>query len=187
MGYLSKLARQFLLIVLAFLNIDCGYTFIQAHKIAHGTDIAVLPFLEKEPIGITLELTEQLSTKLASGGMKLEQQEKMASLILTGEIAALTMGYVLTPERIVAYTLQTTIKSELIDQNKKILWSEEIQVQEDFPGDIGDLAGALKLPENQSLALEEQRRRALRRLAVRAAEEIYQKLLLTSYLLGDET
>lgn len=159
---------------LLLLQIGCGYTVIRGDHPFGAGSIAVVPFAESEPVGLAIDLTDAITTLLAADGVRIIGDESTADGIFTGRIIAATTTRsptVGSNAPVPAYTVGTLIRASLTGANGKLLWTTSLRVTEDFIASTGTADTATSETESR-------RRRALRRIAEKAAREIHQRLVI---------
>lgn len=152
----------------------CGYHWLYANAPFGAASIAVVPFQETNTVGLAPDLAQELTRRIAAGGVVLSLDRGHADAVLNGRIHV-TTGANATLSGVSAYQLTAAVHAELVDQAGGTLWRTDLNVQEDF------------LPANattdpQPLATETNRRMALHRLAERAAGALHESLLMASAL-----
>lgn len=163
--------------ILLFLSLaDCGYTLVRSASLFGASRVVVEPFTEEVPLGISADVTQALAAGLAAGGLRLTQDREAADAFIRGVVVRSRTATSPTSgglgSRVTAYRLNVSVRASLVSPAGKILWTGTTALFEDFlPGAGG---------EGQTLITEANRRRALRRLAVKAAEELRAQLLIQS-------
>ena len=153
--------------------VACGYRTVASPTPSGIERIALAPFDEDTPLGLSPELTREFSQLLASDGIVLAARED-ADAILTGRIVSSRTGT--SPAsgddaRVPAYEIEAKLEARLVGRSGETLWQATIDLREDF------LAGAVGGP-SAGLFTETQRRRAVFRMAQRAAQELHTQLQL---------
>jgi len=146
------------------------------------------PFDEDEPIGIASEITKALGRLLRAEGMQIVQAADDATGQATLRGVVLHQSTVASPAtggdqaQVAVYRISLSIRAVLENDHGKTLWSASVTVADDFlPANVLDF-DASRLP----LATEANRRRALQRVAERAAGALHQKLVMAGTLaMGD--
>jgi outer membrane lipopolysaccharide assembly protein LptE/RlpB len=161
---------------LALLIASCGYTVVRGDAPFGAHRIAVIPFQEDEPIGLSTELSRELAVLLAADGVHVTANAESADGVLTGVVlaAASSISPVAASGRIPAYRLRVVVRARLIDGERE-LWTASVNANDSFlpsesPASV----------ETQTLETEANRRRALGRLAVSIARDLHQQLVIAS-------
>lgn len=165
----------------ALLTSGCGYQLVQTQAPFGAARIRVEPFAESVPLGLTADLTRALAERLADGGVRVTSD--LDAAVLRGEIASAHSAVSPTSaglgSRVTAYRLTITITATLAGADGESLWTGSTRLFEDFlPGDAAETG------DLETLATEANRRRALRRLAEQAAEDLHAQLVMKSHLRG---
>lgn len=150
----------------------CGYRLLRAGPVFGCATLAVQPFREEGPIGLTGPLAAALTTRLMAIGAAVHHDPRRADGILSGSIALSTVpGATLSTVQI--YNVDAIATATLHDATGQLLWRHDITLRESFlPPDPGSF------PE--PLTLETRRRVALARLAERTADAIAEALRMAS-------
>jgi hypothetical protein len=159
-------------LILLFALGGCGYSVVDTGNPFGKNRLAVMPFSEEVPLGISADLTQAMITQLASGGVIITSDLKSADAIFSGRVtSASTQGSPTPIGGIVpSYRVTVNIEATLVDLQKKELWRSDVAVGEDFLTSSD--------PNHNLLATESNRRRAIIRLAQTAAKAVYQRFTL---------
>jgi hypothetical protein len=169
--------RQALLVAVLTGAAACGYTVVRSRAPFGAGRIALLPFQEEAPVGLSADLSAALSQRLAAGGVQLSHDPNTADAVLGGTI--LSERTFASPVRdpaasIPAYTIMVRIRAHLLRRGET-LWSAELEASETFLPSSSDTP-----KQTQLLETEANRRRALHRLAEQMARAIHEQLTLES-------
>lgn len=157
-------------VLLGALQLQCGYRMLRSDAPFGASRIAVMPFVEQQPIGLTAELSHNLLQRLAQGGVDVVTDSRRAQAILTGTLSLYTVPGA-TLQAVQLYNVDAVVHAELIDTQGQILWQQDVTVRESFlPPDPGQAP--------QPLTIESRRRVALARLAERAAHALHDALVV---------
>jgi hypothetical protein len=171
---------------IAIVVCGCGYHAVNTTQLYGFDTIAVVPFLEDVPAGLSSELASDLSARLAAGGLHVVGDESAAGAVLTGRVINATSA--VSPVAhfggsVPAYDLIVSLVVDLVPQGQKPVWHRQFVVREDFlaaqPTTL-PASGSPLPPSDITLATEANRRRALARVAATASGEIVDALLLDS-------
>ncbi len=162
----------------ALMLAGCGYALVQTNAPYGAERILLEPFVEEVPLGLSADLTRAMAERLAAGGVRLTQDRALAVAVLSGTIASARTSISPTSAslggRVNAYRLTVKVTASLVSPADESLWTGAVTIVEDFlPGVAG---------EEQILATEASRRRALRRLAESAAADLHAQLVMKSAL-----
>jgi hypothetical protein len=160
----------------------CGYTLVSGRAPFGARTIAVVPFQEAVPVGLSGELSRELARLLAAEGVQLARNRSEAEAVLTGEVVSArtaTSPVATAGTRIPAYNLEAIATARLLDGERE-LWSARAAA-----GDVFLPSESANTVETQTLETEANRRRALSRLAVALARELHQQLVMATALAGD--
>ena len=161
-----------------FLN-ACGYQTVYGKKPFGLSTLALVPFAEEEAIGIAPDIAQELSVRLAAGGMQLVASQDAADGVLTGVVVlARTEASPIAGANTPSYGLAVLIRAQLANQ-KGVLWKKDLWVRDDY------LPNRDRTNIAYTLATETNRRQALSRIAIKAAEELHRELLFYSATLGN--
>jgi len=173
------------IVVLADLT-ACGYQVLRGDRPFGASRVALVPFAEDVPVGLSPELASALAQQLAAEGMSIILDEQAADAVLSGRVV--TSRTVQSPSsgvgaRVPAYDIRVKIVAWLNDKAGKELWRTEVELGEAFlpsirPSGEVDVNGTLKPNDNVLLETEANRRRALLRLADVAARTITERLAI---------
>ncbi len=153
----------------------CGYTLLRGDRPFGASAIMLLPFREAAPVGVSPLVTEALSARLLAEGVQLVRAADHADAVLSGEVVDETWR--LSPgAQAQAYQVTLRIRAKLVGKDGASKWESEVLVSDDFLTVSG---GELDL-----LATEANRRRALVRMAERAAAELCEQMVMAG---GHET
>lgn len=171
-------------VIAAFMITGCGYSFVRIDAPYGANRIAVAPFTEETPLGIADTLTRALRGQLADGGVAVTHDAQSAQAVLSGSIVNVSTRRSPTTagggSRVASYRITLGLAARLVDHSGVELWSSSLRVYEDFlPPD-----SLLLQDRNLALATESNRRRALHRLAQRAAKKLHAELVRSSHLRG---
>ncbi len=134
-----------------------------------------MTFAEYTPLGIAPDLQRYLAELAEHEGARIVVQSSKADgvirgVIRTGTTTALPISDPLAA--ISAYQIGVQIDAQMVDSRGTVLWASTLAFSEDFlPG-----PGA---PNQSALGTEASRRRALDRVAQKAAREIYDRIAMT--------
>jgi hypothetical protein len=162
----------------------CGYHAINTAKVYGFDTLAVVPFAEETPLGLSSELAGDLSARLATGGIKITANEGTAGAVLTGRVLAATAA--VSPVArfglaVPAYDMTVRLEVDLIPKGKKSIWHRQFSIREDFLA-AQPSAQVTGSATDLTLATEANRRTALTRVAEKATQEIIDALLMDSTL-----
>ena len=155
----------------------CGYGWVQRPAHLQQPCIAVLPFVERPPVGISLALAAALQRQLLSEGVTLCPQLEAAPARLDGTVAVLSQASI-TPRAggVSAWQVTASLDAELRASDDRLLWRGQVQVREDYlPAALPEVGPAV-----QPILTENNRRTALLRLADSAAERLHERLMLAT-------
>lgn len=158
----------------------CGYAVIGTRSPFGLERIALVAFAEDESVGLGPVLASALARELATEGVTLVPFDRDASGTLSGTILA--EQTVKSPvagvgAHIPAYQITLRIRAVLSDKAGKTLWSTEVSLNDSFLP-----AGSEASPTTKTAETEANRRRALQRIAERAARMIHECLVVDSAL-----
>ncbi|MEE8409381.1 MAG: LPS assembly lipoprotein LptE [Myxococcota bacterium] len=156
------------------LQTGCGYAVVRGDRPFGAGSIAVVPFAESEPVGLAIELTDAITALLAADGVRIIGDESAADAVFTGRIIAATTTRsptVGSNAPVPAYSTGTSITASLTRPDGTLLWTTRLHVTEDFLASTGT-------EDTVTSETESRRRRALRRIAERAAREIHERLVI---------
>jgi hypothetical protein len=158
----------------------CGYGFTAGDKPFGSSRLAVMTFAEWEPLGISPEITRYFSEIAAHEGADIvfdsaNADERLEGVVRQGRTNALPIA---DPQAAIAgYQIIVDVDARLVDRAGTVLWASTLTFSEDFlpgPATVG--------PQQATLGTEASRRRALDRVAQRAAREIYDRIVVSSAL-----
>lgn len=154
----------------------CGYRVVRADALFGHTRLAVEPFAEDQPVGISPLISEELTRRLAAGGVRLASDPAGSGAVLRGRVVYQSTRANPTSGGVTAYRVTITVEAELRDQADRLLWSKRLSKNDEFlhPGQR----------DNQALAAEATRRETLQRLAEQLAGELHDDLVLVSSATG---
>ena len=152
----------------------CGYQLLHGNRPFGLSRIAVPPFSEEVPLGLSPDLTQAVAERIGGSGIMLVSDPSAAEATLDGRVLA--SSTVLSPTsgvgaRIPAYAIGVQIEVRLVTSAGRELWRTQISVDESF-------LPASTPSDTALLETEANRRRALLRLAHEAAREIHEQLSL---------
>jgi len=152
---------------------SCGYSIVDTTHPFGKNRIAVMPFSEDVPLGISADLTQAVITQLASGGITIVSDTTTADAVLSGRVASASTQGSPTPigGTVPSYRVTINIETILKDLKNEELWRSFVAAGEDFLTSTD--------PTHNLLATESNRRRAIIRLSETAAKAIYQRFTLT--------
>ncbi len=160
----------------------CGYAPVVSNSLLGRNRILVEPFAEDTPVGLSADLTAAMALRLASQGITLCVSPANAEATLSGRIVS--AATVRSPtsgvgSSVAAYDMRVRIEAWLHDKGDKELWHTAVDVAESF------LPAALPTEitspwDGQLAATEANRRRALRRLAETAAQQLSDRLAIAN-------
>jgi outer membrane lipopolysaccharide assembly protein LptE/RlpB len=112
----------------------CGYAVIQNRTLFGAHTIALVGFVEDEPIGIAGDLSTMLASRLAASGVTLSNDADHADAVLTGRI--LSAGTTTAPIRdptlpITIYRVNLVVLATL-SRGKTEVWRAQVAVSDDF-------------------------------------------------------
>lgn len=154
----------------------CGYGFAEAQAPFGGSRVAVLTFAEYEPLGIAPDIARYLAELAGHEGATIvfdsaKADETIKGVVRQGRTAALP---VVDPAAAIAgYQIVVDIDAQMVDKDGTVLWASTMSFSEDFLPGAGN-------PSQLALGTEASRRRALDRVAQRAAREIYDRIAMSS-------
>ena len=158
----------------------CGYGFTAGDKPFGSSRLAVTTFAEWEPLGISPDITRYLSEIAAQEGADIvfdsaNADERLEGVVRQGRTTPLPIA---DPQAAIAgYQIIVDMDAKLVDRAGTVLWASTLTFSEDFlPGP------ATVNPQQATLGTEASRRRALDRVAQRAAREIYDRIAVSSAL-----
>jgi hypothetical protein len=153
----------------------CGYKLVRPCAPFGASPVAVVPFLEDEPVGIAPDLAQALAELLAASGATLTNDRHAADAVLTGRVLTITTAPVANPSATIQMYRVTVTLLATLTRGKTELWRSQLTVSDDFlPATPAPLAPTTEL------ATEANRREALRRLARAAAQSLADQLRLAS-------
>lgn len=162
----------------------CGYHVLATNQVYGMTAIAVVPFAEDMPVGLSTQLAYELSSRLAAGGLHVVTDESAASAILSGRVISAISSVSPVAQfnaTVPAYDMTVTLTVELVPKNGKAIWKKRMVIREDFLAAGTIASGTATGPQaDPTLATEVNRRRALLRVAEQAAQDIVDALLIDS-------
>lgn len=168
------LDRLTVVLVLVVVLAGCGYRVVSSRAPAGVSHLALEPFAENEPVGVSAPLSTELARLLVSGGVSLGPLEAASTAKLTGRVTSAktrVRGVANVRSPVPAYEVSINVEARLVSAQGNELWRGAVSVTDDFlptgayePGDM--------------LATEAARTRALGRIAERAARELYERLLM---------
>ncbi len=154
----------------------CGYGFSEGGAPFGGTRVAVLTFAEYESLGIAPDIARYLAEMAGHEGAEVVFDSANADAIIKGVVrqgrtAALP---VVDPQAAIAgYQIVVDIDAQVVDKAGTVVWASTMSFSEDFLPGAGN-------PAQLALGTEASRRRALDRVAQRAAKEIYERIAMSS-------
>lgn len=156
---------------------SCGYVLVRGNNLFGANTIAVIPFAEEEPVGLTTDLSHALTRLLSQHGMHVTHNQEHAQAILTGAIVSSSTrtSPVSIGARVPAYNIRITIHAWLASPKGTKSWETRLTLEEGFLA-----AGSDTLPDARTLRTESNRTRALLRVSERAARMIHEQLMLAS-------
>ncbi len=163
-----KPALALLLLTLALAG--CGYTSLQSGSPFGVRRLALVPFGEAQPAGLAPDLAQALALELAASGLEIAPSRATADGVLTGEILSVTTVPSSAAGGVLTYSIRVLLSARLTVGGKEP-WKKEWWVAEDYLPGVG---GTLE----HTLATETNRREALRRVALLAAQQLRSALLL---------
>ncbi|MEZ0312819.1 MAG: LPS assembly lipoprotein LptE [Myxococcota bacterium] len=135
-----------------------------------------MTFAEYEPLGIAPDIARYLAELAGHEGAQIvfdsaKADETIKGVIRQGRTAALP---VVDPQAAIAgYQIVVDIDAQMVDGAGTVLWASTMSFSEDFLPGAGN-------PAQLALGTETSRRRALDRVAQRAAREIYDRIAMSS-------
>lgn len=156
----------------------CGYGFTAGEAPFGGSRVAVQTFAEWEPLGIAPDIARYLGELAGHEGAQIvfdsaTADETITGVIRQGRMAALP---VVDPAAAISgYQIVVDIDARVVDKSGTVLWASTMSFSEDFLPGPGN-------PSQATLGTEASRRRALDRVAQRAAKEIYERITVSSAL-----
>lgn len=156
----------------------CGYRLVRGGPVFGASVVAIEPFSEDGPVGLSADVAAALSGRLAAAGFSVTTSVGRADAFLSGRLSLATLpGATLSTVQL--YNVDAIVLAELHGRDGVLLWRHECSVRESFlPPDPGTF------PE--PLTIEMRRRVALRRLAERAADSITEALELANVWQADD-
>ncbi|MBI5507565.1 MAG: hypothetical protein HY903_02310 [Deltaproteobacteria bacterium] len=154
----------------------CGYRLLYADKPFGAAAVAVLPFVEDTPVGLTQDLALALNQRLAAAGVHLTTDEAHADAVLSGRLVGsqtLQSPAAGIGARVPAYDLRLQLQAWLTDRQGKELWRTALELSESF-------LPSTATGDTVLLETEANRRRALLRLADAAARVLVERLGVAS-------
>lgn len=146
---------------------------MRGDRLFDAPHIAVMPFAENEPNGLSAPLAQSLGHRLTSGGVRVSgaSQKPAATLsgtVHTGNAPSATLRGVQT------YAVIADVHATLTGAQGELLWQRDFGLREEFlPTDPAQ--------DIQPLVSEARRRTALMRLAERAARAVHDAMVLDSF------
>ncbi len=136
----------------------------------------MLTFAEYEPLGIAPDIARYLAETAGHEGAQIvfdsaQADSTIKGVIRQGRTAALP---VVDPQAAIAgYQIVVDIDAQMVDNAGTVVWASTMSFSEDFLPGAGN-------PAQLALGTEASRRRALDRVAQRAAREIYDRIAMSS-------
>lgn len=180
----SSKSFQFQLITMALLLLlsSCGYRSLSSPTPFNATSFTVIPFHEKEPIGFSQNLSNQLSIQLARSGVALSKTLAPTGALLRGTVqsATVTGNPASALDRsIPSFQISLRLIATLEDSRGKTLWTKSYAFNDSF------LQNQERTPQSV-LITESGKRTALHRLAEIAAKRIHTDLMVAQSLYSHE-
>lgn len=151
----------------------CAYSLVGTKAPFGAHRIAVVPFVEDEPIGLSAQLATALVERLASDGVRVVLRRETADGVLTGRIISAStrpnpssgLGSAAP-----AYDVTARVEAEL-HRGDKVVWRTLLDAREDF-------LASQSSTDTQTLEIEASRRRALHRMVEQLARELHERMVL---------
>lgn len=160
----------------------CGYALVQNHGFFGAETIAVVGFIEDEPVGIAGQLSTEVALRLAAAGARLSSDPTGADAVLSGHIVA--AGTTTAPIRdptlpISIYRVNLVVQATLT-RGKVELWRTQVALSDDFLPSLvaGDPAA--------DLGTEANRHEALLRLVRNVAQNLIDQLRVVAAVTPDK-
>ena len=158
---------------------SCGYNAVNTTSVFGFPAITVLPFIEKTPVGIGVQIADLVGRELATGGMLVKTgNHHQADGFLRGRIQ--NARTTLDPDRsgpnatVTIYRVVLGVDAQLCSQENEEIWQGTFTLQEEF------LPAQGAPDKDRLLRTESQRRKAFMRLAEKAARKISEEIILQS-------
>jgi outer membrane lipopolysaccharide assembly protein LptE/RlpB len=158
----------------------CAYNVVSGSAPFGARRIAVVPFVEDEPIGLSADLAAALAERLANDGVQVVSDRELADGVLTGRVVSASTQRspaVGSQTAVPAYDVTTRVEA-VLNRGDRVVWRAALSLREDF---LASQTGT----DTQILATEANRRRALHRIVEQLARELHQRLVLASTLDGE--
>lgn len=158
----------------------CAYSVVSSGAPFGVHRIAVVPFVEDEPVGLSADLGVALAERLAAGGVRIVPNRETADGVLTGRIISAstqrspTVG---AQTAVPAYGVTTRVEA-VLSRGDAVVWRTQLVVREDF---LASQTGG----DTETLETEANRRRALHRIVEELARELHERLVVASALGGE--
>jgi len=168
----SRASLTSLASLVAFASLaGCGYTSLH-HGTPYGVRrLALVPFGEQQPLGMSPDLAHALALELAACGVELVPSRSDADGVLSGEVTNIMTLPSTVGSGVAAYGVRALVGATL-NVGGRVVWTTAQWVADDYQPGSGGL--------EYSLATEANRREAVRRMAVAAAQQIRTALVLAA-------
>lgn len=159
-------------------QIGCGYQVMHTEKLYGHSTIILNTFSEESPLGLSSELSASLHQKLLSGNLNISHSSELHFPVLEGTIKEITTrpsSLAGVGSSIPAYQVRLRVAVLLRESSGTVLWKKTFRYSEDY---LSPRSNA----DNSVLKTEANKRRALKRMAEKIANEIHKELFLDAAL-----
>jgi len=172
--------------LLLLLAAGCGYRVVRGDNPFGAEKIAVIPFAEEEPIGISGVVARELAALLARDGVHIVMSPEHADAVLSGTVLSEQTSkspVAATGTTVPAYRIAVTVEAHLKRHNEK-LWSGQANSRDSFLPARAPQSNDWDTQHAQThtLQTDANRRQALERLAVDLAHTLHQQLVIDGEL-----
>ena len=156
----------------------CGYRVMPTEKLYGHSTIILKTFNEESPLGLSAELSASLHQKFLNGNLNISHSSELNFPVLEGIINDITTrpsSLAGAGSSIPAYQVRLKVSVLLRESSGTVLWKKTFRYSEDYLSPRSNT-------DNSVLKTEANRRRALKRMAEKIADEIRKELFLNATL-----
>ena len=157
---------------------SCGYQVMHTARLYGHSTIILHTFSEESPLGLSSELGTSLHHKLLNGNLNISHDSDLNFPVLEGtikEVATRPSSLAGVGSSIPAYQVRLKVAVTLRESSGTVLWKKTFSYSEDYLSPRSNI-------DNSVLKTEANKRRALKRMAEKIAEEIHKELFLDATL-----
>lgn len=154
----------------------CGYAIVQTGPVFGAQEIAVVPFVEDEPVGIAGDLATALAERLAAAGITLTPSRDRAGAVLSGRIVAVGTSTAPISDPTLPITIYRVnlVVLATLTRGKQELWHTQVVLNDDFLPNLNNTEPAA------DLGTEANRRESLLRIIRSLAQSLTDQLRIAA-------